>query len=172
MSSARLLPLLLLVCFQSRAHCQNGPSEAPPPKSCPVTKPANPPFVPLSPYPARPSPDQFWFGTDKLWTHLPVSGTWRLANHPPGDATFGQKLAFWRYGYNAYTEPRPNLTVRGKRIDRHATPLLTDGKGNGSWESNDQFFIMTGINFPTAGCWEITGRYDDDELTFVIWIAP
>jgi hypothetical protein len=31
---------------------------------------------------------------------------------------------------------------------------------------------MTGINVATAGCWEITGRYENDELTFVIWVSP
>jgi hypothetical protein len=31
---------------------------------------------------------------------------------------------------------------------------------------------MTGINFPTVGCWEITGRYESDELTFIVWVAP
>jgi hypothetical protein len=34
-----------------------------------------------------------------------------------------------------------------------------------------QSFIVTGINFPTLGCWEITARYENDELTFVLWIA-
>ena len=31
---------------------------------------------------------------------------------------------------------------------------------------------MTDINFPTAGCWQITGRYNDHELTFVVWVSP
>jgi hypothetical protein len=31
---------------------------------------------------------------------------------------------------------------------------------------------MTGIDFPTAGCWEMTGRYNDEELTFVVWVSP
>jgi hypothetical protein len=31
--------------------------------------------------------------------------------------------------------------------------------------------LVVGINFPTLGCWEITGRYRDDTLTFVVWVA-
>ena len=31
--------------------------------------------------------------------------------------------------------------------------------------------MVIGINLPTLGCWEITGRYESDELTFVVWIA-
>src|SRR5215471_1284177 len=31
--------------------------------------------------------------------------------------------------------------------------------------------MFVGVSFPTLGCWEITRRYDDDELTFVIWVT-
>ena len=30
---------------------------------------------------------------------------------------------------------------------------------------------MDSLDFPTLGCWEITGRYENDELTFVVWVA-
>jgi hypothetical protein len=32
--------------------------------------------------------------------------------------------------------------------------------------------MMVGMDIPTPGCWEITGRYEDDELTFVVWVVP
>jgi hypothetical protein len=32
--------------------------------------------------------------------------------------------------------------------------------------------IMTGIFIPTVGCWQITGDYKGDKLTFVIWVEP
>jgi hypothetical protein len=31
--------------------------------------------------------------------------------------------------------------------------------------------MVVGINLPTLGCWEITGHYEGDELTFVVWVA-
>jgi TonB family protein len=139
-----------------------------------VTKPADQQYIPPAPYAAKPSLDQFWFGTDKLWTTLPVAGTWwGLPHYTPN--TYTQKLPFWRQGYDPQREPRPNLTVTGRRIDGSAG-LLTDGKGNGSWTNGDQF-VMTDIDFPTLGCWEITGHYqngeldESDELTFVVWVT-
>ena len=171
MSSTRLLPLLCLLSLSSVALSQNRPSTPVAPNSCLVTKAGDQSFVPPAPYPAKPHGGEFWFGTDRLWTKVPVSGTWRLGHFTSADPTLRQKLVFWRQGYDAHAEPRPNLIVSGKRIDSAAAPLQTDGKGNGSWTKDDQF-IMTGINFPTAGCWEITGRYDNDELTVVVWIAP
>jgi hypothetical protein len=142
------------------------------PDSCPVTKPYQRSiFVPPSPYRAKPSAGDFWFGSDTLWTALPINGTWRgLPHYTPSDPSFRQKLLFGRQGYDWHTEPQPKLTVTGKRLDSPAPPLLSDQANNG-WVRPDQPFIVTGINFPTLGCWEITGHYRDDKLTFVVWVA-
>lgn len=32
--------------------------------------------------------------------------------------------------------------------------------------------MLGGINLPTPGCWEITGRYEDAEVQFVEWVVP
>ena len=32
--------------------------------------------------------------------------------------------------------------------------------------------MVVGINIPSLGCWKITGRYQDEELSFVICVAP
>ncbi|MEW5828608.1 MAG: hypothetical protein AB1846_06920, partial [Chloroflexota bacterium] len=46
---------------------------SPPPASCPVTVPQDPPFVAPKPYsPDAPFPDQFWYGSEALWTMLPT----------------------------------------------------------------------------------------------------
>jgi len=31
---------------------------------------------------------------------------------------------------------------------------------------------MGGIHIPVYGCWQITGRYRDQELSFTVWVAP
>jgi len=168
----RLLPVLCCLSLSTVSVAQKRPSIPHVPSSCPVTKAVDHPFVPPAPYAEKPSVGQFWFGTDRLWTTLPMTGTWwGLPHYTPTDPTYRQKLPFWRQGYDPHTEPQPNLTVTGRRIDGPAGPLQSDGKANGSWTKDDQF-IMTGINLPTLGCWEITGHYENDELTFVIWVAP
>jgi|SRR5215469_3956641 len=166
-----LLSFLCLLFFSATGLGQDHPKTPVVPDSCPVTK-IDESFIPPAPHPAKPFPGEFWFGTDRLWTALPVAGMWSgLPHYTAKDPTFRQKLPYWREGYNPHSEPQPNLTVSGKRIDSKAPPLQTDGKGNGVWTDHDEL-IMTGINFPTTGCWQITGRFDDDELTFVIWVAP
>jgi hypothetical protein len=170
MLSTRLLPLLCLLSLSSLSLSQHRQTPAVP-KTCSVTKPASQSFVPPAPYPAKPSRGQFWFGTDRLWTRLPETGAWiGLVHYTPSDPTFRQKLFFWRQGYDAHAETQAKLTVSGRRIDAPAQPLQTDGPGTGSWTADDQF-LVTGINFPTIGCWEITGRYENDEVTFVVWVG-
>ncbi|HYL17030.1 MAG TPA: hypothetical protein VEV41_28620 [Terriglobales bacterium] len=110
----------------------------------------------------------FWFGTDRLWTALPASGTWSgLGHYTPNDPTFRQKMGWWRQGYDYRTEPQPKLKVTGKRLDAPATPLIAEASN----VAGSLPYMMVGMNFPTLGCWKITGHYEDDELTFVVWVA-
>jgi hypothetical protein len=32
--------------------------------------------------------------------------------------------------------------------------------------------MITGVDVPTLGCWEITGRYRSHELSFVVSVTP
>ena len=32
--------------------------------------------------------------------------------------------------------------------------------------------MLTGVGFPTLGCWKVTGQYKDAELSVVVWVAP
>jgi hypothetical protein len=144
-----------------------------PPASCRVTKPSAAPFVPPSPYPTAPLGDDFWFGTPQLWTVLPRTGVWKgLPHYTPGDPTFRQKSPWWREGYRRRASPESNLTVTGERLDRVASPLLSD-RASSVWEESkpDQPFMMTGLNFPTPGCWRITGHYAGNDVSYVVWVT-
>lgn len=33
-------------------------------------------------------------------------------------------------------------------------------------------FQATGIFFPTAGCWEVSAKAEEKELSFVVWVEP
>jgi hypothetical protein len=139
--------------------------------SCPVTQRPVHPFVPPAPYSAKLDPGHFWFGTEKLWTDLQADGLWNgLPHYTPDDPTFRQKLFFWRAGFDARSEPRPALTITGKRLDAPAPPHASDRASNG-WQDPEQPFMVTGINLPTLGCWRITAHYRDQELTFVVRVT-
>ena len=168
----RLLPLLSLLLLSQASLSQQARTATTNhvPNSCPVTKPYQTSlFVPPSPYTSNAGAGSFWFGTDRLWTVLPADGTWKgLGHYTPSDPTFRQKLFWWRQGYDWRTEPQPKLTVTGRRLDAQAAPLMSERANN---VTSEPAAMVVGINFPTLGCWEITGRYGDDTLTFVVWLA-
>jgi hypothetical protein len=140
--------------------------------SCPVTKPPLMSFIPPSPYPTELPADSFWFGTENLWTFLRMDGTWKgLLHSRPADSTFRNKLLWWHEGYDWRTDNPSNLSVTGRRLDAPAPLLATDEHANAGW-TNDQnhAFMVAGIFIPTPGCWQITGDYKGDRLTFVVLV--
>jgi hypothetical protein len=140
------------------------------PSACPVTKPSSQVFVPPAPFPAQsPYAGEFWYGTRQLWTMLDASGEWTAL--PQSAAGFTQKILYWREGYDWLREPTPLLTVTGKRLDAPAPPLVASQASNG-FQDQVKSFMVVGVNVPTEGCWEITGRTGDQELRFVVWVTP
>lgn len=167
----RCLPLL---CLFFLAHSSFGQSISltsdDVPDACSVTTRSQATsFIPPKPYQQEASTGTFWFGSDKLWTFLPIDGTWRgLGHYAPNDPTFRQKVFFWRQGYDWRADPNPKLRITGRRLDGEADPLFADRADN---VSTDPAGMVVGINLPAVGCWEITARYGNDALTFVVWVT-
>jgi len=141
-----------------------------PPASCPVTVPQDPPFSAPAPYsPSAPWPNMFWLGSEHLWTALPTNGVWSdLPNNPEG---FTQKIFWWSDLFSLEDEPEPDLLVTGQRLDAKA-PLLNVSKATNAFASDIGDAMLVGVDFPTLGCWKITGHYKKTSLDFVVWVAP
>jgi hypothetical protein len=128
-------------------------------KRCPVTAPRSvgPPGV---------SPDDFFgwgssYGNGKLW----VGGLWPggVINAGPEfvarDGSVGMKFGWWRAATGT-------LQLSGRRLDGPAPPVranVPDGYG-------DTGFQPSGVDFPTEGCWEVTGALPTTSLTFVTFV--
>jgi len=141
-----------------------------PSRDCPVTTAGKASFEAPAPYsPKAPWPNQFWFGSEHLWTALQSDGVWSGLPHNP--AGYTQKLVWWSEGYIWNEEPEPALTVTGERLGAPA-PLLTTSDANGVFADDMGSAMMAGFDFPTLGCWKITGQYEKTELSFVVWLAP
>jgi hypothetical protein len=162
----RLLPLVCLISVSQLFQGQQAaPLKARAPETCPITKPSDSSFVAPWPYPAHSPVGSFWFGTDRLWTILRNDATW-----PRGEKTF-----WWRQDWLGYKSGIPEnealkLTVTARRLDAPAPPPRIS-KGLGGYTEGWKSFLVGGIEFPAFGCWEVSARYEDDELTFVVWVA-
>ncbi len=140
------------------------------PADCPVTQPPEPPFTPPPPHaPAAQWSGWFWYGTNFLWTRIPKDGEWAGLRHNPEGYT--QKVFWWREDYDWMTDPRPQLTVTGRRLDAPA-PSLTASRATNAYAEDIKSAMLVGVTVPTPGCWEITGKVADQELSFVIWVGP
>lgn len=149
---------------------RSDPESSTPPATCLATKPLNPPFAPPPPYsPNAPFAGEFWYGTEALWTLLPSDGDWQGLPHSPSGYT--QKVFWWRKGYSWTAEPEPPLVMTGRRLDAPAPPPRVS-KATNAFAHDIQSAMLVGIDLPTSGCWEVTGRYEGRELSFVVWVTP
>lgn len=139
------------------------------PDTCPITQPPDPPFVPPSSHPSQAPYGNFWYGSDTLWTLLTPDGLWDSL--PQDERGYGQKVLWFREGYDMTVEERPALTVVGQQLDGAGATFEMNDATNGH-HSDVGEFMLTGVNVPSAGCWEITGNYRNSALSFVVWVAP
>ena len=151
-----------------------------PPASCHVTLPSDGRFVPPSPLRDDPAATlgglgthSFWFGTSKLWTMLPIDGIWRARSLPSklGDFAYGNKLPWGRVD-PPFSRKDGLLTITGKMLIGSAPTFTETEESSGFGHDYSSTGIMGGIEIPEFGCWQITGHYKNDDLTFTVWVAP
>jgi hypothetical protein len=137
--------------------------------TCAVTKPPAHPFVPPKPYSAFHGESEFLYGTPGLWTIVDTKN-WHVHS--------GGKLPFRRQGFDWRKEGRPRLTVVARRLDGKGPLVWNALVGSGSQEGMgvEGMFMVTGIDVPSSGCWEITARYaavepDIQTLTYTVWVS-
>jgi|SRR5215831_4267929 len=133
------------------------------PASCPPTQPPAVPFTPPGEREGGCDPDTFWVGTEKLYQCIPKSGDrWAWA---PGT---GEKIFWGSAAFDLHKNEDYSLKVTGRRLDGDAPPLVVEGVTNAIGKPHD--FLLTGVYVPTPGCWEITGEYKGDKLSFIVWV--
>lgn len=163
----RFVPVFTLsfVCAVAPLMSAHAESEgqASGPTGCRVTHEPVPAFVPPGHEHDR-LVRAFYFGTGKLWVVV-YKSPWR--GLPLWDIGYRDKIAWGSEGYDWMADPKPALAISGNRLDASAPPLVVEG-ANGASSMDMGSFIMSGVNFPTKGCWEITGRFKGAEVKFVV----
>jgi hypothetical protein len=133
-----------------------------PPKSCDVTIPSSRPFAAsfrLSRL-GHPFDGDAWYGTEALWTAVPMNGVLHGPGPISSDFAYDNKMPWFSNLPNVSKLHGP-LVITGRRLDGPA-PAFTETFGDVG---------MVGIAIPRFGCWQVTGHYRDAELTFNVWVA-
>jgi hypothetical protein len=135
---------------------------------CAVTVAPSPTFNPPTPF--APSPQTFWLGDASLWTRVPTDA-WHVG---------GRKLPYWHEGFDAKKENEPRLSVVARRLDGPA-PLIWAPLASGATayrtDATIDMAMLTGLDIPTAGCWEISAHYGsidakEHTLTYTVRVEP
>lgn len=137
-------------------------------ENCPVTQPQDLAFTPPSPHLSKPPyEDYFWYGTENLWTMLPINGNWEYFREWD---PYVQKIFWMNKDYDARTEPRPEFTVKARRLDGPAQ-IYESTEATNTFDTGFGDAILTGIEMSSLGCWEFTGSYREYELNFVVLVS-
>jgi len=134
--------------------------------SCPVTQPPIPAFEPppdeaptisLASNGAPKPSDRFWYGTPRLWTWLQRDG--HLGRR--------DKVFWWSAGYRdrARVEQRPNIVVTINRVGSSVTTAINELPTHAGFDGATA--LLTMVDFPESGCWQVTATYRGNRLAFV-----
>jgi hypothetical protein len=99
---------------------------------------------------------------------LKSDGVWAALPHR--DEGYSQKVFWWSQDYSIEQEPVPALAVTGRRLDDGASTLIASEATNAQGDFGAA--MLVGVVIPTSGCWEITGSYRGNELSFVVQVRP
>jgi len=103
---------------------------------------------------------------DALWTMLRMWSDQDGIVHAPRDQRIDEKGGINGMKWAWYRFKPGTLTITGQRLDAPADPLTAHVPEGYS----DTGFQVAGINFPSVGCWEVTGHLGEDSLTFVVLV--
>lgn len=125
--------------------------------TCAVTKPVQAPATISSALFGSASA----FGSDALWVGGLGENGVILADREfvNPDGSIGWKFGWYRFASGM-------LSITGQRLDAAAPPLrasIPAGYGSSGFQAS-------GVDFPTEGCWEVTGSLDSTSLTFVAFV--
>lgn len=124
---------------------------------CPATVLPEDPFVPPAPYPeVPPDTDSAWFGSNELWTVLPVDGSYAP-----------RKSIWWSDLFEGgEREPVPEIAITYERLNSHAEPTVSPAPGTHGFTEQSGAFMVNGLDPEAPGCWRATAFYRGAELTY------
>jgi hypothetical protein len=134
--------------------------------SCRATQPPVPAFQPPSdeaPHPPDPAAAKqweerwFWYGSPQLWTQLPRGEHFARRD----------KIFWWSAGYRdrARVEQRPNIVVTISRVGSGVTTAINELPTHAGFDGATA--LLTMVDFPEPGCWQVTANYRGNRLAFV-----
>ena len=129
-----------------------------PENTCPITEPA---WIKPPEDSAVQNPPEYGYYFVNEDSSIFASAWWAR----PGEATLSKYENEFKVGW--FRPEGADLEITGQRLDASAPPL--EAHIPCCYPTR---FQSSGLYFPTEGCWRVTARADDSELTFVVQVEP
>jgi hypothetical protein len=107
-----------------------------------------------------------WYGSEALAVMLPPDGIWQGMGP---EHHYRDKLFWWSFGFKPGAEAQ--LKVTGRRLDSASPPANVSTASNAYAASLGGWAMLVAVEFPSSGCWEITGEYLGQKLSFVVEVS-
>lgn len=110
-----------------------------------------------------------WYGSPKLAAMIPWDGQWLGMG---AEHNFRNKFWWWREEYRANSNWERQLTLSVRNMENGH--VFTAGDATNARTGSDDYnwhSMLLALEFPAAGCWEITGRFADDTLVIVVQVG-
>ena len=161
MSQARLAYAILLVIPLLFGHSEAS-ADWIDRDSCPITT-ANADSVPG---PMSSSDYMAWYGSNALAVLIAKNGHW-YGMGP--EYNYRNKFWWWSAAFDLRVEREPKLVITAHRLDAPA-PTIHIPKATNAILSNG-YAMLTGLEFPTDGCWKVIGEYKGQILSIVVLVG-
>lgn len=107
-----------------------------------------------------------WYGSENLAALIRKDGHW---NGMGKEHNFRDKFWWSADGYDAHTDSNPNLVVFAENQDSPGSIASASQATNAFGDNWDAMLVM--LEFPNAGCWQITGTYGDQAVQLVLSVG-
>jgi len=106
-----------------------------------------------------------WYGSDTMAAALPRDGVWRGMGP---ERNYANKLFWLVAAFEPGLESEFSLTGHLLNSDDSMAAPIVSGVTNAHHQSFGGWTVLTGLGFPSKGCWEVTGSFRGQQLTFVV----
>lgn len=124
---------------------------------CPVTIASHGPFV--AGWPEA----KTWHGSEKLAVILAADGTWPTTR--PGHS-ISMKVFWYADGFQPGMEDEFTYSIQ--RLGPGPDDVETDPATSAGGPNLGAWTILIGIDFPSEGCWRISGSFRGESLAFIV----
>jgi hypothetical protein len=167
---------LFLTLIQPKANAEDIPA------NCPVTLPSNGRFQPSTMALSGPVGNYahqkkiFLYGNEKLAAALPTNGTWKtLFDSQYPKFAYEDTLPWFRVNSSFSGSDGPlRVTLHQLDLRQNAQVSQSSSSQNYSLEllpfDDSDTMMKAAIKIPNPGCWQVTGHYKDQDLSFIVWV--